>query len=61
MDTDKRVCAWYSPELDAIVFQQIIDECEICFEWSWKDCFELNINWDCDPMQEYVWIYLGEV
>lgn len=57
-----RQYAWYSPELDVIVLQSIMNECYIAFEWSPHDMWGLYD--DCgnqDPMDCYLWMPMGEL
>jgi hypothetical protein len=58
-----RQYAWYSPELDVIVLQYIIEDCYIAFEWDIQDlwlhrhCMDTGI----DPMHNHLWTPLGEL
>ena len=58
-----RLYAWYSPELDVIVLQTIMQDCHICFEWSYNDLSELCEFYDKDedPIQAHLWMPLGEI
>ena len=57
---EMRMCAWYSPKLDVIVIQTLTDSCNLNFELSWEDCFDILLELK-DPMQVYLWIFLGEL
>lgn len=54
-----RQYAWYSPELNIIVFQSIMPECHIAFEWDIDDLWKYNL--EEDPMSHFLWIPLGEL
>jgi hypothetical protein len=58
-----REYAWYSPEHNWIVFQYIMEDCYIAFEWDIFNMHEAEMMWgtDCDPMCETTWIPLGEL
>jgi len=55
--------AWYSPELNAVVLQTIMEGCRIVFEWDWPDALSAGEMFgpDNDPMTETLWIPLGEL
>ena len=53
--------AWYSPEIDVIIFQIIMEGCYIAFEWSHFGMAE-HLNFDNDiGVDAYLWIPLGEL
>lgn len=54
---------WYSPNLDVIVFQCIMPECLISFEWAPEDSAALEKMYPEHPesMMLGVWIPLGEL
>ena len=54
---------WYSPELNIIVFQSIMPECHIAFEWDFADMYGVQwaYNLEEDPMSRFLWIPLGEL
>jgi hypothetical protein len=57
-----RQYAWYSPELNVIVLQSIMEDCYIVFEWDNCDLYlQFNGNFDDDPMGRSLWIPLGEL
>jgi hypothetical protein len=58
-----REYAWYSPELDIITFQSIMESCTIVFEFNFNDLVEIhNILENAeDPIQQTMWIPLGEL
>lgn len=56
-----RKYVWYSPELDEIVIQIVSDDCVICFEWSHLALCHLGLIGVRSPMQEYLWMPLGEL
>ena len=54
--------AWYSPEINVIVFQAILEDCYIVFEWDHLDiCTHLNLKGEFKEMEDYLWIPLGEL
>ena len=56
-----RQYAWYSPGLDTIVLQTIMDSCVINFEWDPEVLvimYQYGIN---NPMKNTGWIPLGEL
>lgn len=57
-----REYVWYSPEIDAIVFQTIMENCTISFEWSHENLYiEYTKDPDVDPMSRNLWVPLGEL
>ena len=58
-----RQYVWYSPEYNWIVFQCIMDDCYISFEWDIFDMHEAATLWglDCEPLSKTTWIPLGEL
>lgn len=57
-----RQYAWYSPELDVIALQTIIEDREVVFEFDCNDAVSLLTNlYGEDPMQQTLWFPLGEV
>ena len=53
--------SWYSPEIDVIVLQIIMEDCYISFEWGMMDMYE-NLDYDAGiGIDSYLWIPLGEV
>lgn len=62
-DFDFRQYAWYSPELNAIVFQTIASDCHIGFHWDQAELYYQFVKFGADgvAMQEYLWFPLGEV
>jgi len=58
-----RQFAWYSPELNVIVMQLIMEECYISFEWDHCDICEvaLSIGLEVEPMGKFLWLPLGEI
>lgn len=65
-----RQYAWYSPEIDTIVLQTIMEGCTIAFEWSFYNMSEEIFNRltsaieedsKLDPLQIYLWFPLGEL
>ena len=58
-----RQYAWYSPEMNAIVLQSIMEDCRIVFEWDYNDFYVLYSPYedDIDPMELTLWFPLGEL
>ena len=58
-----RQYAWYSPDLNIIVFQSIMPECHIAFEGYFADMFDVQYTYKLeeDPMSWFTWIPLGEL
>ncbi len=63
-----RQYAWYSPEIDTIILQTIVDDCYIAFEWDWTDMIdateyaELNYATLRNDLTEYfLWFPIGEI
>jgi hypothetical protein len=58
-----RQYAWYSPELNVIALQSIMEDCHIMFEWDSGDMYyaQLALGIGSDPMDEVLWIALGEL
>lgn len=61
-----RQYAWYSPELDVIIFQTIMEDCYISFEWDWFDMNAVmtvdgKFNGEIKPIEQGTWIPLGEL
>ena len=58
-----REYAWYSPEYDFIVFQIIINDCYIAYEWGGADMYEIYLIYGphVNPMQSTLWMPLGEL
>ena len=56
-----REYVWYSPEIDVIVFQSIIKNYYINFEWKHSDMCDW-LDWDANvEIDSYLWIPLGEL
>jgi hypothetical protein len=55
-----REYAWYSPEINVIVFQSIMKDYYIAFEWKHSDMCE-HLEWPDIEIDSYLWIPLGEV
>ena len=56
-----REYVWYSPEIDVIVFQSIIKNYYINFEWKHSDMCDW-LDWDASvEIDSYLWIPLGEL
>lgn len=58
-----RQYAWYSPELDVLVLQTIMEDCHIAFEWDWSNMSAIA-SWNVtveDPMLLTAWMPLGEL
>ena len=53
-----RQFAWYSPEINCIVLQTFMEDCEIMFEWGHNDAFEHH---PFNYVDDYSWIPLGEL
>lgn len=59
-----RLFAWYSPELDTIIIQWIMDECYIGFEWSPFDMHEAQQilgDREIEPSEQFLWVPIGEL
>jgi len=56
-----RTYVWYCEEHNAIVFQQIVENCYISFEWSYEDIYRGIRFSDIDPMNYAKFIPLGEL
>lgn len=58
-----RQYAWYSPEFDVIVFQLIMEDCYIPFEWASLDAHQVAsvLGFGEEPMQKILWMPLGEL
>ena len=57
-----RQYAWYSPEINVIVLQSIMEDCYICFEWDHPDmCEHLNLDNEFKEINDFSWIPLGEI
>lgn len=63
-----RQFAWYSPELDIIILQYIMENFCIAFEWSWEDAYDLRVKYpdlmlsdEIDISQSFLWMPLGEL
>ena len=55
-----RYYVWYSPEIDVIVLQCIMESCRIGFEWDAKDLYE-HLNHPGIKIDHFQWIPLGEL
>lgn len=59
-----REYAWYCIELDAIVFQVIMEDCHIAFWWDHWDLYEASKFIDIEndePMDCFSFFPLGEL
>lgn len=60
-----REFAFYCPELDCIVIQVIINQCQIAFEFNWNYLARayqyVIMNGVSDPLEVYSLMPLGEV
>lgn len=57
-----RQFAWYSPELDVIMLQSIMEDCYIMFEWDGGDLHHVQQGYDIiEPSDHFLWMPLGEV
>ena len=57
-----RQYAWYSPEINVIVFQDIMEGYYIVFEWKHSDmCEHLNLESECKEVDDFLWMPLGEL
>ena len=56
-----REYAWYSPEIDVIVFQSIKQYYYISFEWEQGLEAFAHVEWPDIEIDSYLWIPLGEV
>ena len=53
--------AWYSPEINVIVLQIIMEDCYLTFEWDIGDMIE-HLDYEKDiGIDSYSWIPLGEL
>lgn len=58
-----RQFAWYSPELNMIILQSIMEGCQISFEWDWENMIYIHKKYGIieEPMETFGFIALGEL
>ncbi len=56
-----RQYAWYSPEINVIALQSIMEDCHISFEWGADDAYEHLRYLDGTSVDDFLWIPLGEL
>lgn len=54
-----RQYVWYSPEINVIIFQTIMEDCIIVFEWGYSDMYK-HLN-ETTEVSDFLWIPLGEL